>query len=474
MSAPPLVGSPPAQRLPTNLRVRPGIVAALGLGAAIAVGFLLAAEPRMGVAVLLAVVYVPIVLLNLPLAVVIWVPTAFINAVPLVSLASIAMLALIAVAWAAVAPGRRAALRAFGRRNAMMLWALLLLTSWVTASIMWSTDPGAAGANVLNWFFAAAGFLIVATTVTQARHLVALIVALIVGAVLAAAVGFAPIGDASPTVRQDGRIAGGLGDPNYLAAGIVVALSLTAGLAVATRRLGLRWALIGVAGFLLISLAATGSRGGLIAAAISIVAALLLIRSSRIRFGVVVATALAVTGLWLVSNSSGTWDRIREFDTRGTGRVDLWDIAWRMSGDHPLIGVGVNNFRANSDDYVRQPGAPEDIELITERPHVVHDIYLQQLAETGIIGLSLLLTVIGAALTTTWKAIRRLESTALRLAVLARSVLVAQIGALSASLLLSNAYDPLLWILLALSPVLGTVALRTEQSEKQSEMRVPA
>ena len=40
------------------------------------------------------------------------------------------------------------------------------------------------------------------------------------------------------------------------------------------------------------------------------------------------------------------------------------------------------------------------------------------------------------------------------------AVLVAQIGALSASVFLSNGYDLPLWILFSLGPVLTTVAVR--------------
>jgi putative inorganic carbon (HCO3(-)) transporter len=450
----------PAIRLP----IRAGSVVALGVAVAVVIGSLLAVDPLLGVAGLVAAIFVPVVLLNLPLGVVLWAPLAFINAVPFVSLASMGVLALIAVAWLSVAPARRAFLGEVLLNHSGLAWTLGLLTVWVTISIAWATDPWEATLNVFNWYIAMAGFVAVATTITKPRYLAGLVLALIVGAVLAATVGFAPV-DQGPTA-QEGRLSGGLGDPNYLAAGLVVALALAAGLSATTRHKGWRGLLFGVMAYLVIALAATGSRGGLLAAGISIVAAVVLVRSGSVRVGVIIVAALAAVGLWTAANSSGTWDRIREFDTRGTGRIDLWDVAWRMSQDHLVAGVGVNNFRAESDNYVRQPGSPSDITLITERPHVVHNIYLQQLAETGIVGLALLLTVLGVTLRTTWRAVKRLESAAaFRLAGLGRSILVAQIGALSASLFLSNAYDPLLWILLALSPVLSTLALQAERRE---------
>jgi O-antigen ligase len=109
------------------------------------------------------------------------------------------------------------------------------------------------------------------------------------------------------------------------------------------------------------------------------------------------------------------------------------------------------------------------VHLISEQPHVAHNIYLQQFAETGIIGLGLLVYVLGAALTTTWKAIRKLERLGLdRIASLGRSILVAQLGVLVASTFISNGYDKVLWVLLALSPILGTIAARSDPDVEES------
>ena len=54
-----------------------------------------------------------------------------------------------------------------------------------------------------------------------------------------------------------------------------------------------------------------------------------------------------------------------------------------MFAAHPLQGVGLQNFIPQAPDYVLHPGALQFIHLIIERPVVVHNIYLQFLAETG-------------------------------------------------------------------------------------------
>ncbi|MEO7197712.1 MAG: hypothetical protein ABIZ50_04490, partial [Solirubrobacterales bacterium] len=88
----------------------------------------------------------------------------------------------------------------------------------------------------------------------------------------------------------------------------------------------------------------------------------------------------------------------------------------------------------------------------------------QQLAELGVIGLVLLLGVLAAAVAATWRAAKRLQRLGqTELAVLARSILTAQVGALSAYVFIPNGYNKILWVLLALGPVLGTIAAGREQ-----------
>jgi len=163
----------------------------------------------------------------------------------------------------------------------------------------------------------------------------------------------------------------------------------------------------------------------------------------------------------VATSSPTTWERVRSFDSGGTGRIDLWTVAWRMSEEHPVTGVGVNNFRSQSSQYVLEPGSIDEAGLIVGRPHVVHNVYLQLLAETGIVGLGLFVVVIGAALSATWRAAVRLEAADEKTgASLARAVLIAQLGALSASVFLSNGYDKRIWLLFALGCVMLGIAER--------------
>lgn len=78
-----------------------------------------------------------------------------------------------------------------------------------------------------------------------------------------------------------------------------------------------------------------------------------------------------------------------------SGRLEIWDAAWRMSAAHPVNGVGVRGFRhaypayANADDPF--------VEGDTGAFHA-HQIVLEVLSETGLIGLVIWLGMIGAVL----------------------------------------------------------------------------
>ena len=133
----------------------------------------------------------------------------------------------------------------------------------------------------------------------------------------------------------------------------------------------------------------TGSRAGWLAIGIAIVvvgAAWLLMPGHRGRLGealadrrarpaIVAAVAIvAVVGLLLVPSLV-----LRAGNTSDGGRLQYFTTALRMFADHPLLGVGPGVWVALRIVYT-QAG-----ELDYTVPHA-HDLYLQGLAETGLLG----------------------------------------------------------------------------------------
>jgi len=446
----------------------PLLIGAAGLGAAVIVGTLTAHRVSLGMGVLIGLLYAPLVLINFRVGLALFIALVFIRFLPALSVGPNAAGILVLVAWLGTIADRREVLRDFVARFQRMVTALGFLLGWVSLSALWATDPSFATKAIFTWVQVILLFVIVATTPRTRRSIELLIWAFVGGAMLSVLVGAATSGlhssaSAITTASQgEGRFVGGSGDPNFLAAGLVPAIALAAGLTGATRNVMARWALLVSVVVLTVALAATESRGGLVAATAMLLAAVVFYKRRRAQVLLVFAVAASVAAVWFTT-SPDAWHRVTNFNGGGTGRSDLWKVAWQAGEDHPILGVGLNNFRVVSADYVRKPGTLHFVDLIAEKPHVVHNTYLQMFTETGAVGLGLFLFFLGACLRAASKAANRFDELGERaLAGVSRAVLVGTIGMLTASFFLSTAGDFRLWILLAFSPALLALAMRPQ------------
>lgn len=445
----------------------PPVVAALAAGAAVLSGLLIAVRPALGVGFVAALAFVPVAFMNLRLALVLWTPIPFIQYLPAVAFGPTLASLVVLGAWLGSARDRRAAGATGLARRAPLVVALVALLVWMTCSIALSEDYGRAVAEANNWYVAALVLLVFATTLRTARDARLVVAAFVFGAVLSVSIGLAatglqPVDSAIETATHtEGRLKGGSSDPNYLAAGIVPAIVLAAGLAATSRSLLARWA-IGVAIAVLgIGLAATQSRGGFLALLVAAAAALVLVRRYRLQILAGVALVAGCLALVLLT-TPGAWDRVTSTDGGGNGRTDLWTVAWRVGQEHPVTGVGISDFAAEAHRYVRRPGQITEASQIVDRPHVAHNTYLQVLTELGIVGLALFAALVLAFLTITYRASRDLAARGQPgLATLATSLFVAQLAFFVALIFISAGSDQRLWVLLALGVVLRGVAART-------------
>ncbi len=142
------------------------------------------------------------------------------------------------------------------------------------------------------------------------------------------------------------------GSPNNLALLLerVAPLGLALGLAAAGRRE--RWLALGAAGLMLAVIALTYSRGAwVLGVPVGVLAVLLLHGPRTRRFA---AAAVACGALLLVPLSRAP--RFAELTDLSSGtpflRLQLWRSAWRMAREHPLWGVGPDNFLYYYGDYI--------------------------------------------------------------------------------------------------------------------------
>jgi O-antigen ligase len=446
------------------------VIALLALVCAALCGLLLASNVFFGVAFLIAVCYAPLAAINLPVALAIWVMALFVARLPAVSVAANAAGLMVAFAWFAALHQRRVVLAELLRRHVRLFLALVLLIVWFALSLAWSEDTSLGLPRLWRWPVIALLILVVSTTVTRPEHVRWLLIAFVIGAVLSVTIGFLNSGlnvvddGIERATATDGRLQGGAGDPNFLAAGLIPATVAAGALMGTVRGHGWRLLLAAAIAIMAVGLVATQSRGALVAAGVAVVAGLVAFKRQRAYFVAIVTIVVSCGVLWFMAYPTA-WTRVTSFDDGGAGREDLWRVADRMAQDHPVIGVGLYNFRARSADYVREPGSLESVRLIAERPHVAHNTYLELLAETGLVGFILYMSVIGACLAALRRAARHFDVLRERsLALMARAVLVAAIAMLAAGVFISYASDTRLWVLLALGPAMLGVSTRLQRS----------
>ena len=87
-------------------------------------------------------------------------------------------------------------------------------------------------------------------------------------------------------------------------------------------------------------------------------------------------------------------------DTSTTNRIRMWKLALEMFARHPLTGNGWESFKYEY--YLRLSARTGSMYDYLD----AHNVYLQVLAETGILGLSLFLTCIGTTFLITYRVIR--------------------------------------------------------------------
>jgi putative inorganic carbon (HCO3(-)) transporter len=155
------------------------------------------------------------------------------------------------------------------------------------------------------------------------------------------------------------------------------------------------------------------------------------------------------------------WERISTIDAGGSGRSSLWTVGWRVASDHPLTGVGLDNFVVVAGDYVREPGALTRVGRIAEDPQYVHNLYLHVLAENGVVGLALYVMFVAGCLRAAWVAASRFAARGdPAMEALARAVFVGACGMLISAFFLSSMIDQRMWVLFAFGPALLAAASR--------------
>ncbi len=433
-------------------------VATLIIGC-VAVGLLSGVNPAYGIAAAVGVVFAACAISNLTVGVVVFACLSFLqvlnsNSNTATSFTKVVGLLLFGSWYASTLTATPPGARISNRTSPMFLIAGVSLLAWSTLSIAWAASTGAVATSASRYLLNMLLFPIVLAAVRRREHLLWVLTAFVLGAVVSTVYGFA-----IPSTSQAGRLSGGIGDANEQAAVLVAAIPMAIGLAVAMRRrLGLRIIAWTSAVVCLAGVVNTLSRGGLIALGVMMLAGVVF--GGRWRpwaTALLLATTVSTVAYFVVIAPLGARARVTNGDT--SGRSDLWTIGWRMVQAHPLTGVGSGNFPVSSIHYLQRPGAIRNANLIVDVPHVAHNIYLELLAELGIPGLVAFLGIVAASLGAALRAAFEFRRTGHQeLELIARCVVVGLVGFLAADFFLSGEYSKQLWLVLALCPALLGVA----------------
>lgn len=436
---------------------------------AVAVGVLAGIDPKLALIAAAGSAFVLVVLADVTAGLCLVALLGFVDQLPQVEDSSLTLTkfagALLAVSWfASVTTATR--VKTFVTSHPTMTYVLAFFLAWVALSLAWSESFGAGVEAFVRYGLNGILFLIVFSAVSDRRRALWVVGAFVVAATATTVYGVLSPSGASP----DGgvaRLGSTVGDPNELAAVLVAGFFLAIALAGALRgSLALRVGGIAAAALCMVGIFLSVSRGGLVALGVGVLCALFL--AGRWRPAVALAaTVAALAGVIYFAGFAppSASERLTLAD-QGSGRVDIWTVGWRMVEDRPVTGVGAGNFERSAIRYLLEPGSLLHDEFIVVSPKVAHNIYLQVLAELGVVGLAAFLAILGFSLSCAFKAAGRFrQSGDVSMELLARGLLLALIGLLVADFFVSEQYSKQLWLLLGLAPALLALARRPPEEE---------
>lgn len=392
-----------------------------------------------------------------------------------------ALQALIVVAFAAVVL-RAAAGRQAGTGTAPACLLLLVYLVAMTASVLTAQQPEVAVATIAEYVKAGAVGVLVVALVNNAAQLRRVVWGIVAAGLGLAAVNVfqyvtgsfdrAYLGFAEARVVQiagvvdDARLSGPVGDPNFFAQLMVVIVPLAADRVLREQRRVLRVVAGAAAGLAAATVVLTYSRGGLLS--LLVVAGLLMMLYRSRRVVLVAAVGLGVLVLVTAALQSAYLTRLaavgpfqgpvigEPLDPSLQGRASEAYVAIEMFRDNPLLGIGVGGYPGAYQRYVQELGTDPRVE-----PRESHSLFLEVVAEGGLVGLAALVLVLAVAGRTAWRARGRLLTAGHRdEAGLVEGLLLATAGYLTAAIFLHPYQLRVQLVLLALLVATGPLADR--------------
>lgn len=267
--------------------------------------------------------------------------------------------------------------------RAAWYWVLFLL--WGSLSSFWALDRTIALTQIPTLAASVALYFVSVSVRMEALELRWIMLLTMVGGSLASLLtifgyysGYVYEG---VTGRASLIIGGRETNPNAFAIALLLPLSLSIGCLLSTRRTPMKLLMFAVLGVILFAVLYTMSRGALLSLLV-----VLLVHFYRApqkkRFWPIPTLLLVAVSLMPVS----FYQRLQTAaESRGAGRVDIWEVGWLALKNSMPFGAGLNNFAVI---YTNFAGYATHFEGFSR---VAHDMYLSVAVELGVLGLFLFL-----------------------------------------------------------------------------------
>jgi O-antigen ligase len=376
----------------------------------------------------------------------------------------------IVVSWLlTIIADRERAIPFLPREAPVLTYTLLALMVWSLASLTWASDRSLTLHSVSRLVQLVALIFVTYSAVRKSGDLLILVWAFLIGAVVTC--GYAL---ANGTLHY-GRLTGGIFNPNPFAAEVVAAIVMAIFLLISTRRVSLRLLLLAFVSLFAVAFVETQSRSGILALAAAFAFAWVVAGPLRGRLSAVILISGAIGLSYYVYVAPPQFrERVTSIATGASEasplREDTWQIALQMTRAHPVHGVGLGNFPARESQYfasnlnIVQVGSLQRFQL------VVHNTYLEILAELGIVGLMLFVAVlamtIGRALGMLAQGVGE-GGTRL----LARAITAATVGVMTSQVFISGEYSKQLWLLLGMAVAVASLGYQPRLERSPSRRR---
>jgi O-antigen ligase len=278
---------------------------------------------------------------------------------------------------------------------------------------------------------------------------------------------------------DDYRLSGPVGDPNFFAQVMVVLALLGVERIVHDKKLLVKIIAGWCAAVSTLSVVFTFSRGATVALILSLIVFFWIYRLKPVQLAAVI-----LLGVVLLLFAPPTYfERIltlRDVLPTSEGQIDVYSdraiqgrasenlTAWVMLSQHPLMGVGLNNFTTLYQEYSKSLGlAP------SARSRSPHNLYLEVASEQGFVGLTVFLLMIGFAIRSVLYAIRKFREIGMDdYSHMATGFAIAFIGYLLTAVFVHAAYPRYFYLLLGIAYALPVI-FEHMQAEQENQILHP-